>query len=107
MDLEAKRFAGYVQAYCQVNPHFGLGGKLNDLEAGELVAVYYLVAHERLPLDDAMTQFPQVTAIRMPRRPITHDGMATTPTTCGSLSEAFPRERIHLDGIEWAIMDNR
>jgi hypothetical protein len=44
MALEARRFAEHVCDYCQVDRHSSLAGEVNDLEAGELVSVFYLVS---------------------------------------------------------------
>ena len=107
MHVEAQRFAEHVCSYCNLDPRSRLAGEVNNLEAGELVSVFYLIAHERLPLEDALTQFDMVTAIRMSPRPSARDHMASASSTCGSLSNCFPWERIHLDGFEWGIIDNR
>ena len=48
MDREAIRLADHLFAYCDVDPHSTLAGKVRDLEVGELVALFYLIAHERL-----------------------------------------------------------
>ena len=79
MHIEAKRLAEQVCAYCDVDPHSRLAEKINDLEAGELVSLFYLIAHERLSLEDALMQFDLVTAIRMPRK--SSAGDIDTPTT--------------------------
>jgi hypothetical protein len=107
MDREAIRLADHLFAYCDVDPHSTLAGKVRDLEVGELVALFYLIAHERLLPEDALTQFTRVAAIRMPRRPPGRDTEANALSTCGSLAKEFPHERIHVDGFEWAIMDSR
>ena len=107
MHIEAKRLAEQVCAYCDVDPHSRLAEKINDLEAGELVSLFYLIAHERLSLEDALMQFDLVTAIRMPRKSSARDIVVNAPWTCGSLSNYPPRERIHLDGAEWGIIDRR
>jgi len=105
MHIEAKRLAEHVYGYCDLDPHSRLAKKVDDLEAGELVSLFYLMAHERLSLEDALMPFDLVTAIRMPRK--SSAGDIDTPTTCGSLSNCFPRERIHFGGFEWGIIDNR
>ena len=107
MNLEANRLADHVFAYCDVDPRSSLAGEVRDLEVGELVGLFYLMAHERLPLKDALTQFARVIAIRMPPRPSSCDTMANASSTCGSFSNYHPRERIHLNGFEWGIIDNR
>jgi hypothetical protein len=107
MALEAKRLADHVCAYCCIDPRSSLAGEVQDLEVGELVGLFYLMAHERLPLKDALTQFARVIAIRMPPRPSGCDTMANASSTCGSFSNYHPRERIHLNGFEWGIIDNR
>jgi hypothetical protein len=107
MHIEAKRLAEQVCAYCDVDPHSRLAEKINDLEAGELVSLFYLMAHERLSLEDALMQFDLVTAIRMPRKSLARDIMVDAPSTCGSLSNCPPWERIHLNGFEWGIIDSR
>jgi hypothetical protein len=107
MHIEAKRLAEQVCAYCDVDPHSRLAEKINDLEAGELVSLFYLMAHERLSLEDALMQFDLVTAIRMPRKSPARDIMVDAPSTCGSLSNCSPRERIHFGSFEWGIIDSR
>ena len=67
MDREAIRLADHLIVYCDVDPHSTLAGKVRGLEVGEFVALFYLIAHERLLPEDALTQFTRVTAIRMPR----------------------------------------
>jgi hypothetical protein len=57
MNLEANRLADHVFAYCDVDPRSSLAGEVRDLEVGELVALFYLIAHERLLLENALTQF--------------------------------------------------
>jgi hypothetical protein len=105
MHIEAKRLAEHVYGYCDLDPHSPLAEKVDDLEAGELVSLFYLMAHERLSLEDALMQFDLVTAIRMHRK--SSAGDIDAPSTCGSLSNCFPRERIHFGGFEWGIIDNR
>jgi hypothetical protein len=83
MDREAKHLAGNVCAYCCVDPRSSLAEEIHDLEVGELVSLFYLIAHERLPLEYALTQFTRVIAIRMPRRPSGCDTVANAPSTCG------------------------
>ena len=39
MDREAIRLADHLFAYCDVDPHSTLAGKVLDLEVGELVAL--------------------------------------------------------------------
>jgi hypothetical protein len=107
MNLEANRLADHVFAYCDVDPRSSLAGEVRDLEVGELVALFYLIAHERLLLENALTQFTSVTAIRMPPRPSGRDTEANALSTCGSLAKNFPHERIHIDGVEWGILDDR
>ena len=105
MHIEAKRLAEHVYGYCDLDPHSPLAEKVDDLEAGELVSLFYLMAHERLSLEDALMQFDLVTAIRMPRKSSARD--IDAPSTCGSLSNCSPRERIHFGGFEWGIIDSR
>jgi hypothetical protein len=107
MHVETKRLAEQVCASCDLDPHSRLAEKINDLEAGELVSLFYLMAHEFLPLEEALVQFDLVTAIRMPRKSSARDIVVNAPSTCGSLSNYPPRERIHLDGAEWGITDRR
>jgi len=107
VEREAKRLAEHVCALSAVDPHSRLAEEVRELEAGELVSLFYLMAHERLPLEDALTQFARVIAIRMPPKPSGRDTMANAASTCGSFSNYHPRERIHLDGCEWGIIDNR
>jgi hypothetical protein len=107
MEREAKRFAEHVCALSAVDPHSGLAEKVRDLEAGELASIFYLMAHERLPLEDALTQFTRVIAMRISPRPSGNDIGANALSTCGSFSNYHPRERIHLEGLEWGIVDNR
>ena len=52
MNLEANRLADHVFAYCDVDPRSSLAGEVRDLEVGELVALFYLIAHERLLLEN-------------------------------------------------------
>ena len=96
MHIEAKRLAEHVYGYCDLDPHSRLAEKVNDLEAGELVSLFYLMAHERLSLEDALMQFDLVTAIRMPRKSSARDIMVDAPSTCGSLSNCSPRATVHL-----------
>jgi hypothetical protein len=107
MHIEAKRLAEQVCAYCDLDPHSRLAEEVRGLEAGELVSIFYLMAHERLPLEDALTQFVRVIAIRMPPGPSGSDTAANASSTCGSFSNYHPRERIHLNGSAWGIVDNR
>ena len=96
MNLEANRLADHVFAYCDVDPRSSLAGEVRDL-----------IAHERLLFENALTQFTSVTAIRMVRTPSGRDTEANALSTCGSLAKDFPHERIHIDGVEWGILDDR
>jgi hypothetical protein len=107
MALEARRFAEHVCDYCQVDRHSSLAGEVNDLEAGELVSVFYLVSLERLPLEIALTQFDQVIAMRMPQGGWPGEPVAKVSSTRTSFSNYHPRTRVFLDGFEWGIVDNR
>jgi hypothetical protein len=107
MALEARRFAGHVCAYCQVDPHSSVAQEVNGLEAGELVSVFYLVALERLPLDIALTQFEQVMAIRRPQGGWPGEPVASLSSVKTSFSNYHPQRRVYLDGYEWGIVDNR
>jgi hypothetical protein len=107
MALEAKRLADHVCAYCCIDPRSNLAAEVQDLEVGELASIFYLMAHERLPLEDALTQFTRVIAMRISPRPSGSDIGANALSTCGSFSNYHPRERIHLEGLEWGIVDNR
>ena len=40
MDLEAKRLADHVCAYCCIDPRSSLAGEVQDLEVGELVGLF-------------------------------------------------------------------
>jgi hypothetical protein len=66
MHVETKRLAEQVCASCDLDPHSRLAEKINDLEAGELVSLFYLMAHELLPLEEALGRVCKLARVEQP-----------------------------------------
>jgi hypothetical protein len=105
--VETKRLADHVCASCNLDPHSRLAGAVRDLQTSDLISVIYLMSHVGFPLEFALMHYTQVTAIRMPRKPSARRSVVNAHMTCQLLSYCTPDKRIHIDGIEWNIIDNR
>jgi hypothetical protein len=114
MALEAKCLADYVRGYCSVHPYSDLGKELDELEAGELVSVFYLVAYKGIPLDYALLQYQLVTAMRLPSRGggyyhVDNRTCFEEPSTapCRPLTTSIQQEVVPIAGCEWRVTDRR
>jgi hypothetical protein len=105
IEIEAQLLEDIIYTVCDPDADCWLIDDLRHLEVDALASVYYLIAHQDLSLADALREFDQVFAFRMPRESAC-DIAAGSPSF-ETLPETIRHQRIYIDGCEWRIVDNR
>ena len=84
-----------------------LAGEVQDLEVGRARRAISLMAHEQLPLEDALTQFARVIADPYAAETIELRRHGERLIDLWIILKLPPAGTHPLDGFEWGIIDNR
>jgi hypothetical protein len=112
--LERMNVADYLRHYCCIHPRSEIGMEIGELSIEELVAVFYLVAYECVPIPYAMLRCHLVAVERLPPRLSKHDSIGGIDLFQEALmcwqqsTTTFCKQQVvAIRGQEWRVTDRR